>query len=172
MPALTGRLARNRSPLRIRGTPVVSVMLASLIPSMLPMISLSPSIPPLGLLMLLAWRLLRPDMWPLWIGLPLGLFDDLATGQPVGSAMALWTLMLIAIESASQRLLWRDYVQDWLIAAAGLIAVIMMSWLFTHLIAGSAGAPLSVLFPQIAASILLFPAMARLCAALDRWRLP
>jgi rod shape-determining protein MreD len=172
MPATSGRLARHRSPFRIRGTPILSVMLASLIPSMLPMVSVSPAVPPLGLLMLLAWRLLRPEMWPLWIGLPLGFFDDLATGHPVGTAMALWTLALIAIESASLRLLWRDYVQDWLIAAAALICVITMSWLFMHIIAGSAGGPLSALFPQIAASILIFPVVARLCASLDRWRLP
>ena len=172
MPASSGRLARHRSPLRMRGTPILSVMFASLIPSIQPMVSVSPAVPPLGLLMLLAWRLLRPDMWPLWIGLPLGLFDDLVTGHPVGTAMALWTLSMIAIESARLRLLWRDYVQDWLIAVVALICVITMSWLFMHIIAGSAGSPGCPRRRQMVGSILLFPLAARGSAALDRWRLP
>lgn len=172
MPASSARLARNRGSLRIRGTPIISVMLASLIPSVLPMIAQSPALPPLGLLMLLAWRLLRPEMWPVWIALPLGLFDDLATGHPLGTAMALWTLVLIAVEWVNLPLLWRDYVQDWLIAATAIIFVITMSWLVMHILAESAGGPATLLTPQIAASVLLFPVVARLCAALDRWRLP
>lgn len=165
------RLARKRSPLRIRGTPIVTVMLASLIPSMIPMIAQSPIVPPLGLMMLLGWRLMRPEIWPLWIGLPLGLFDDIVTGHPVGTAMCLWTLMLVLIDSISIRLIWRDYVQDWLIASPAIIIVIAMSWLFMDLGKG-AGGPLTRTVPQMVAGAMLFPIVQRLCARLDRWRLP
>ena len=48
--------------------------------------------------------------------LPLGLFDDLVSGQPLGSAMLLWTLCFLAIDVLEQRLVWRDFWQDWLIA--------------------------------------------------------
>lgn len=165
------RLSRHNSRLRMLGTPVATVMLGSLLPSLVPMVALSPAIPPLGLIMLLAWRLLRPELWPLWIGLPLGLFDDLATGHPVGTAMCLWTLTLVVIDSLSVRLIWRDYGQDWLIAAGAIIAVIAMSWLFLYLGPG-AGGTFDRMLPQIAVSVLLYPATARLCARLDRWRLP
>lgn len=165
------RLYHNRSPLRIWGTPVATVMLGSLLPSLLPIVAISPIMPPLGLIMLLAWCLLRPELWPLWIGLPLGFFDDIVTGHPVGTAMCLWTLTLVAIDSVSVRLLWRDYTQDWLIAAAGIIAVIAMSWFFMHLAPGGGG-PFNRSLPQAMLSILLFPVIARFCARLDRWRLP
>jgi rod shape-determining protein MreD len=169
--AAHARLARHRSPLRIRGTPIVTVMLGSLIPSMIPLIAQSPMIPPVGLMMLLGWRLMRPEIWPLWIGLPLGLFDDIATGHPVGTAMCLWTLTLVAIDTVSLRLLWRDYVQDWLIAAVAIICVTAMSWLLMDLGPGGGG-PFTRIIPQMLAGALLFPLIARLCARLDRWRLP
>jgi len=171
MPPPHTRLARNHSAVRIRGTPIATVMLASLLPSVVPMIALSPAVPPLGLMMLLGWRLMRLEIWPLWIGLPLGLFDDLATGHPVGTAMCLWTLALVAIDTLSVRLLWRDYVQDWLIAAAAIISVTTMSWLFMEMGTGGGG-PFTRIVPQMFCGIFLFPLIARLCARLDRWRLP
>lgn len=172
MKARYARLSRSRSPLRVRGTPIATVMLGSLLPSIIPAITLSPAVPPLGLMMLLGWRLLRPELWPLWIGLPLGLFDDIVTGHPIGTAMCLWTLTLVAIDSLSVRLIWRDYWQDWLIAAIAIIAVAVLSWFFMHLGPGGGGGPLAVLWPQIGLTILTFPLIARLCARLDRWRLP
>ncbi|HEX7853634.1 MAG TPA: rod shape-determining protein MreD [Sphingobium sp.] len=166
------RLYRTRSPIRIKGTPIATVMLASLIPSILPIVALSPSMPPLGLMMLLAWRLLRPEMWPLWIGLPLGFFDDIVTGHPVGTAMCLWTVALVVIDTVSLRLLWRDYAQDWLIASVAIIAVLAMSWVLMHFSPGGGGGPFRQLWPQLLLSPLMFPLVQRLCARLDRWRLP
>ena len=84
---------------------------------LLPIVSSAPVLPPFGLLFLLAWRLLRPGLWPVWVGAPLGLFDDLLSGQPIGSAIALWSLALILIDIVEQRFLWRNLWQDWLLAA-------------------------------------------------------
>jgi rod shape-determining protein MreD len=156
----------------MRGTPIATVMLGSLLPSMVPAIALSPAVPPLGLMMLIGWRLLRPELWPLWIGLPLGFFDDIVTGHPVGSAMCLWTLALVAIDSVSVRLIWRDYWQDWLIASVAIIGVMAMSWLFMNIGPGAGGGPLTRQMPQMLLTILTYPLIARLCARLDRWRLP
>jgi hypothetical protein len=46
-----------------------------------------------------------------------------------------------------------------------------MSWLFMDLGPG-AGGPVTRMIPQIIFGLLLFPLIARLCARLDRWRLP
>lgn len=173
MKARYARLGRARSPLRVRGTPIATVMLGSLLPSLIPAVALSPAVPPLGLMMLLGWRLLRPELWPLWIGLPLGFFDDIVTGHPVGTAMCLWTMVLIVIDSVSIRLIWRDYWQDWLIASAAIIGVTAMSWLFMKTFgSGGGGGPLTHQLPQVLLSVLTFPLVARQCARLDRWRLP
>lgn len=170
MPRPRSSIAQDRSPLRTKGTPLFSVLLGSALAMILPVIAVTPSLPPFGLLMLLAWRLLRHELWPIWMAAPLGLFDDIMSGQPVGSAMFLWTLAFIGIEMTNNRLLWRDYWQDWLIAAFAIIFCLLGGFYFARLAAG--GGTVLVVLPQIAWSILLFPMAVRLCALLDRWRLP
>ncbi len=145
--------------------PVASVMLASLAP-LLPVIVTAPLVPPFGFMMLIGWRLLRNDLWPVWAALPLGAFDDLFSGAPIGTAMALWTIAFVAIDAIDRRFVWRDHVQDWGIAVAFVaIYLVLASWL-------SAGiAPLWLLVIQTGFSALLFPVVGRSAAMLDRWRL-
>jgi rod shape-determining protein MreD len=145
--------------------PVISVMLASLAP-LLPMIASTPVVPPFGFMMLVGWRLMRNDLWPVWAALPLGIFDDLFSGAPIGTAAALWTMTFIAIDAIDRRWVWRDHFQDWGIAAAFVVAYLVAAlWL------SGGGLPLIMLLPQIAFATLLFPVTARIAAMLDRWRL-
>jgi len=155
---------------QVRGQvlPVISTLLGSAM-TLLPMIAAAPVLPPFGLLMLLSWRLLRPELWPIWIGVPLGLADDLLSGQPLGSAMLLWTIALLVIDQFDRRILFRDYWQDWLIAALAII-ICLVGGLFTANAAGG-NAELQLIVPQLLTSIIVFPIVARLCAMLDRWRL-
>lgn len=145
--------------------PVVSVMLASLSP-LLPMIATAPMLPPLGYMMLLSWRLLRNDIWPVWAALPLGLFDDLFSGAPIGTGMALWTMTFVAIDAIDRRFVWRDHMQDWGIAIAFIAAYLALAGWFSD-----GTAPIWVLAPQLVMSALLFPMIIRTTAMLDRWRL-
>ncbi|NNM75593.1 rod shape-determining protein MreD [Sphingomonas sp. ID1715] len=154
---------------KARAVPIVSTMLGSMLPLMLPVIAEAPVVPPFGLMVLLAWRLLRPGFWAVWAPLPLGFFDDLASGQPVGSAMLSWTVAFLAIEVSERTLLWRDYLQDWFVAALAIAGCMAAGYVFA-LFAGGAAPMVSVVL-QIVASILVFPAVARLCARLDVWRL-
>jgi rod shape-determining protein MreD len=151
-----------------QAVPIGSVMIASLAP-LLPVIATAPVLPPLGLMVLLGWRLLRDDLWPVWIALPLGLFDDIFSGQPLGSAMALWTLCFLAIDLIDSRFVWRDHWQDWGIAALAIAAELGLALCIAHLTGGAM--PFILLLPQIAVAVLLFPMIARLCAMLDRLRL-
>lgn len=144
--------------------PAGAVLLASMAP-LLPLIFTAPVMPPLGFMMLLAWRLLRNDLWPVWAALPLGIFDDLFSGAPIGTAMALWTISFVTIDAIDQRFVWRDHLQDWALATLFIAAFLVLS------LALSGGrAPYWVLVPQLVISALLFPAIARLAALLDRWR--
>src|SRR3546814_10035974 len=76
--------------------------------------------------------LLRTEMWPVWIGLPLGLVDDLFSGAPIGTAVCLWTLASIAIHYFAQRIYWRGFFHDWGIAALLLAAVQAAAALIAH----------------------------------------
>ena len=143
--------------------PALTVLAASTL-TLWPFVASFPVLPPLGLMLLLAWRLTRPEALRIWAPLPLGLFDDLLSGQPLGNAMLLWTLCFFMIDLIDQRLVFRDFWQDWLIAAGGLGFCLIAG----RLVAAPLGAHVdTALLLQIVVSIMLFPLAARLCAWFD-----
>jgi rod shape-determining protein MreD len=151
---------------RARALPWVTVMAASLL-SALPVVAAAPLMPPTGLLMLLAWRLLAPLALRVWAPALLGLFDDLVSGQPLGSAMLLWQLGAFLVALAERRSLFRSFWQDWLIAA-GVIAFCLIGG---RLLAVPLSARVDpVLGAQIVISVLAFPLAARVVAFIDRKR--
>lgn len=155
---------------RVISIPIVTVIFASALPTMLPLVTNSPVIPPLGLLIFLGWQLLRTEMWPVWIGVPLGFVDDLYSGNPIGSAVFLWTMASIAIHYLSQKILWRGFWHDWLIASIAIIVIQIIAAKFSHPHAEWLRL-LMVIGPQIVASILLFPLFLRIIAIFDKIRL-
>ncbi|SIN92261.1 rod shape-determining protein MreD [Parasphingorhabdus marina DSM 22363] len=165
--AYRSRLNRQPSQLRIKVVPAVTVILGSMITA-LPLITDYPILPPMGLLILLAWRLIRPGYWPVWAGFPLGLVDDMFSGQPFGSAALLWSLIFIALETLDNRGVGRDYWQDWLIASLSIIFVLICGMLVIDF--QSNLLRLEILVPQILLSILLYPFVTRLIGAVDSWR--
>lgn len=148
--------------------PVASVMLGSIITAM-PVIEAQALLPPFGFMMFLAWRLMRPGLWPMWAGLPFGLFDDMFSGQPFGSAGLLWSLVMLGMELLDARALWRDHWQDWFIASVLIIVVLLGGLWFAGLAYAHADA--NTLWPQIMLSILIFPLVVRLCSWFDNLRL-
>lgn len=155
-------------PARARIVPIASVMAGSALVC-LPLIADAPLMPSFGLLMLLGWRLLRPELWQTWVGLPLGLFDDAMSGQPLGCAMALWTATLLVLDMMDNRAIWRDYWLEWLVAAMAIAICQVGGWAVNVFVFG--GGPVLALLPQLLITILCFPLAMRVCAALDRWRL-
>ena len=155
-------------PPRARIVPVVSTLAGSLVQA-LPLVATAPVMPPLGLLMLIGWRLLRPELWLAWVALPLGAFDDLVSGQPLGSAATLWTASFLVLDMIDDRLIWRDYWIEWAVAAAIIGFCMAGAWAAAAFTAGTAA--FDTIVPQMLVTILCFPAVVRLCAVLDRWRL-
>ncbi len=153
---------------RVRLAPILLTLTGSLL-SLLPVVTAIPILPPFGFLTLLAWRLLRPEIFPAWAGLPLGLADDLLTGQPIGSGAALWTLTLLLLDYSDRQLIWRDFWIDWALGAVAVLAYLLLGNFMTGI--GANLRPVLALFPQLIASILCFPAVMRMVARVDRWRL-
>ncbi|MBA4773035.1 MAG: rod shape-determining protein MreD [Sphingomonas sp.] len=166
MPPQRGPFDPLPLPLGARLVPAISIVAASLL-TLWPVIVEFPMLPPIGLMMLLGWRLLQPDALPIWAPLPLGLVDDLLSGQPFGSAMLFWTISFIAIDSIDQRLIARDFWQDWLLASAAIGSYL----LFSRLIATRLDAHVDmILLVQIIVSIMLYPVIAQFVGALNRRR--
>lgn len=166
--AYGSRINRQHSTLLANVVPWASILLASLLPVFV-IAGALPMVPPLGFLMLVSWRLVRPGLLPVWAGLPLGLFDDLFSGQPFGFAVLSWSLTMIAIELIETRFPWRNFWQDWFTAGILILVYLFGGWLF------SGGEPtihsLIALGPQLVLSILVFPLASRLVARLDHLRL-
>jgi rod shape-determining protein MreD len=104
---------------------------------------------------------------PVWAGLPLGLFDDLYSGQPLGSAVLLWSIALIALEAIELRFPWRNFLLDWLVAAGLIVAYLPTAM---GIAMGTMPSPL-VLAPQLLVSVFAYPLVGRLVALFDRLRL-
>ena len=154
---------------RRRSTPVVSILAITALGALLPIVTQMPLLPDFGLLALLAWRLLRPEIWTPWLPVPLGLASDLVTGHPLGQAMLAWTAIVLACDMIDARLGFRDYWMDWLIAAGAIAFEIVVAWYIALLM--GADVRFSIMIPQLALSVLTYPLVTRLVLALDRWRL-
>lgn len=162
------RINRRPSPILARSLPWLTIMLASIAPGWL-LIASAPVLPPLGFLVFLGWRQLRPGLLPIWAGLPLGLFDDLFSGEPFGTAVLLWSIAAIVLEVIETRLPWRNFLTEWLVAIGLIVAYIVLSLGIAN-IAGAA-APVRVILPQVVMSVLSYPLVGRFVAVIDRFRL-
>jgi len=159
----------GRGPKRLaRYWPAGSVAIASAL-SVLPIVTEVGWGPDFGFLMLIAWRLLRGDAIPAWWAAPLGLFNDLLVGSPIGQSVFVWTASMLLLDLADRRTMWRDYWIEWVLAAILLFISQVVRWRVDALM----GAPYEfhlVWAPWIVA-VLTFPLAAFVASAVDRWRL-
>jgi rod shape-determining protein MreD len=161
--------ALDRRPKRLaRGIPALSVAAASLLP-LAPIVAEVGWMPDTGFLLLLAWRLLRGDVIPAWWAAPLGLWNDLVLGLPIGLSVTTFTGAMILLDLLDRRTMWRDYWLEWLLAAALVAFAEIVRWQ----VDGAMGAryPLATIFPPTAIAILSFPLAAWAASRLDHWRL-
>lgn len=162
------RINREPLPMLAIGLPWLSIILASMA-SFSPIIASAPIMPPLAYLMLLGWRMMRPGMLPVWAGLPLGLVDDLYSGQPFGSGILLWSISMLAMEIIDERFLWRSFAQDWLAASLLTTGYLTACAVLAGFVTGY---PLPfVIVPQVLMSVMFFPVVTGVIALLDRVRL-
>jgi rod shape-determining protein MreD len=162
------KIDRAHSPLLANGIPALTILVASLSP-LFPLIAYGPIMPPLGFMVFIAWQIVRPGLLPMWVGMPLGAFDDIFSGQPLGSAIMLWSISMLVLEVVEARFPWRGFLQDWGTAAAMITGYLAIAALVSG--SGMGLAILPYILPQILLSILVFPIIARMIAVFDRMRL-
>ncbi|HEX5182329.1 MAG TPA: rod shape-determining protein MreD [Allosphingosinicella sp.] len=165
--AASGRDTAFRGPGR-PWVPLLTTLGASLLQA-LPVVVTTPVVPDFAFLVLLSWRLLRPEMWQAYVALPLGLFNDLVAGHPLGQSMALWTATFLACDLLDSRSGWRDYWLDWLFAALVVALYTIGEWRVAWWMGSRI--PFEVVLPQMILGIFCYPVVARLVVSLDRWRL-
>lgn len=148
--------------------PAASVMIASLL-SCLPLVVENGWFPDFGFLVLIAWRLFRADVWPSWWAAPLGLFNDLVSGYPIGLSISLWTAAMLALDLLDRRTMWRDYWIEWALAALLILTGEIAQWQIAKWTGASV--PFSAMIPPLIISIAAFPVAAWVVSRIDRWRL-
>lgn len=160
----------NRAPSAMVAylVPWATIALASIVPGW-PIIASAPIMPAVGYLFLLGWRQVRPGVLPVWAGLPLGLVDDLFSGQPMGSAILLWSVSMLALDAIELRFPWRHFLVDWLVATGLIVAYGLATAFLARTVGGPA--PGLDIVPQILLGVLLYPFVGRIVASLDRLRL-
>ncbi len=154
--------------LRRRFVPLVSTVVAMMM-ALLPIVASTLWIPNIGFLILITWRLMRPEIWSAQVALGFGFAADLISGAPLGQSMLLWTLVFLGLDYADSLLGVRDYWLDWLLAAAASAFHSAGTWIIALLM----GAEISpwLMVPQLCLAILAYPLAARIVLRLDRWRL-
>lgn len=148
--------------------PAASVIAASLLSS-LPIVVQNGWFPDFGFLVLIAWRLLRADVWPSWWAAPLGLLNDLVSGYPIGLSVTLWTLSMLALDLLDRRTIWRDYWIEWALASLLILFNEAAQWQVAAWM--GARVPFTFMVPPLLISIAAFPILAWIVSRLDRWRL-
>lgn len=151
-----------------RYVPVLTTLLAILL-GLFPLVVTTPLIPDIGFMVLLTWRLLRPEIWMPAAALGFGLMDDLVSGHPIGQSMALWTIIFLAFDIIEHRMNYKDFWIDWFYAALAIVFHAAGAWYIGVLM--DSHASFTQLLPQIGFTILAYPVMARLVLGVDRWRL-
>lgn len=159
----------NKGPLTgARFVPAGSIMVGTYLAA-LPIVSMSGWFPDFGFLVLIAWRLLRSDAFPAWWAAPLGLFNDLITGMPVGLSVAVWTAAMLLLDLADRRTMWRGYWLEWALATILLLGNEAAEWRVAQIMGASL--PFVTVVPPLLISALAFPIVAFIVSRLDRWRL-
>lgn len=167
--ALAGKSQIGRGPKTIAPFVAPASIAAASAIALLPIVAQVGWGPSFGYLMLIAWRLLRSDAFPGWWAAPLGLWNDLVVGEPIGLSVFLWTLSMLLLDLADRRTMWRDYWIEWLLAAVLLFISAVVRWKVDALM----GAPneFHVIWSPLIIAILAFPVAAWAASRLDRWRL-
>lgn len=148
--------------------PAASVVVATLLAA-LPVVVQNGWFPDFGFLVLIAWRLLRADVWPTWWAAPLGLINDLVTGYPIGLSVTMWTVSMMALDLLDRRTIWRDYWIEWAVAALLILLSEAVQWQVAAW--NGARVPFSAMIPPLVISIAAFPVAAWWVGRLDGWRL-
>lgn len=148
--------------------PAASVLFASILAS-LPIISNNGWYPDFGFLALIGWRLLRSDPFPAWWAAPLGFWNDLVTGAPIGFSVTVWSAAMLALDLGDRRSLFRDYWVEWALA---VLLVLTNEWAQLQVAAWMGAAlPFFAVLPPVLISAASFPLFAFVIARLDHWRL-
>lgn len=125
-----------------------------------------PVFPQLGLLGIFVWATFQPGLMPPWLAFVLGTVADLLFAQPIGVNATLFAMTAAFVRVFESRYGHHGHRFDWGLAS---LVVIVFSLLTAQLMALAARpVPLLPLAWQVLTSIIAYPMVVWLCAAIQR----
>lgn len=125
-----------------------------------------PVFPQVALLSVFVWATFQPGLMPPWAAFFVGMVADLTFGQPVGVNATLFALAAAFVRFFEARYGAHGHGFDWAMATSVVIGFELGTWQLMAL----AGHPVPVepLGWQVATSIIAYPVVVWLCAAVQR----
>jgi len=125
-----------------------------------------PVFPQLGLLAIFIWATFQPGFMPPWLAFLLGIVADLLFAQPIGVNATLFAGTAAFVRVFEARYGHHAHGFDWGIAS---VIVVVTSVAGAQLMALAARpVPIAPLFWQVLTSIIAYPLVVWLCAAIQR----
>ena len=145
--------------------PSLSV-LALLLVMTLPLLMPVPVFPQLGMLAIFVWATFQPGLMPPLAAFLLGMCADLLFAQPLGVNATLYASMAAFVRIWETRYGHHGHNYDWGVASVVIIAFAAL----TSQLMALAGRPVPLLPMgwQVATSIIAYPIVVALCAAIQR----
>lgn len=141
---------------------VIALLLVMTLPLLVPV----PVFPQLGMLAIFVWATFQPGMMPPWAAFLLGLFADLLFAQPLGVNATLFAGTAAFVRVFESRYGHHGHGFDWGVASA---VIIVFALLTTQLMALTGHpVPLLPMGWQVVTSIIAYPLVVWLCAAVQR----
>ncbi len=142
------------------------VTLALIVLMTAPLFVAVPAMPNFALLGVLVWTSFQPGLMPAWLAFVLGAASDLLFGVPLGVNATLLPAVVVFIRLVELRFAAQRYALDWLFAGLIVAAATIVEWQLLAL--GGVSGPLAPLLVQAATTILAYPAVVALFAAIQR----
>lgn len=115
--------------------------------------------PPLLLIAVYYWSIVRPDLMPPTAAFVLGLFQDLLTGAPLGSGALVMVLTQWTMRSQQRYLFNRPFFLMWAAFAPVVLIAGVLDWLIYAMLTFNA-VPIASALVRMMLGFVLFPVVA------------
>lgn len=147
------------------GVPAATTLVLVLVMTA-PLVVPVPLFPQVAVLSIFIWATFQPGLMPPWVGFLLGLVADLLFAQPLGVNATLFAATAGFVRFFESRYGHHGHGFDWGVAGALIIAFEVLTWQLMAL--AGRPVPLLPLGWQVLTSVIAYPLVVALCAAIQR----
>jgi rod shape-determining protein MreD len=131
-----------------------------------PLVTSVPVFPHVGLLSVFVWATFQRGLMPPWLAFLIGMVADLLFAMPLGINATLFALAAAFVRIFESRYGHHAHGFDWGVAAVTIVVFQLLTWQLMML--AGRPVPLPPMLWQVLTSIVAYPIVVALCAAVQR----